>query len=173
MEFNETLLIERDESGAELLEAGRWATLHCKQCNAVLADSLSVCGELTCLDSIMCLRVTSHVAVSSEMECGKKGLANCVFSPLMCGECCRAVGKVVHAAPPQLDAARSLFLLHKAHVTCYVLDSLSLVKASAVSFQMKPLVESISEVRCQFESLFDHMKSSLADGISVSSEWDN
>lgn len=36
-----------------------------------------------------------------------------IFSSLMCGECGCTVGKVVHAAPQHLAAARSLFLLHK------------------------------------------------------------
>ncbi|XP_061700108.1 protein Mis18-beta [Syngnathoides biaculeatus] len=167
MEFNETFLIERDGDGPELLdqdqEPVRLATLHCKECNAVLTDSLSVCGEFTRLDSVMCLKVTSDVVVSREMECGEKVLANCIFSGLTCGQCRCALGKVLHAAPPHLDAARSLFLLHKAHVTCYVLGGVSAVEASAVSFRIEPLVETISETKRQFETLFEHTKISFAD----------
>ncbi|XP_077416215.1 protein Mis18-beta [Vanacampus margaritifer] len=176
MEFNKTFLRERDDDeygDAELLKRGRWATLHCKQCNTVLGDSLAVCGELKCLDSIMSCRVSGNVEVSSEMECGYTGqLANCIFSSLLCGDCGCAVGKVVHAAPPRLTAVRSLFLLHKAHVTCYVLDSSSMVNASAMSFEMEPLMKSISEVRQHFELNFEHVKSCLADIRSINSKLD-
>ncbi|XP_077394769.1 protein Mis18-beta [Festucalex cinctus] len=170
MEFNKNFLRECDDDddddddvGAELLKRGLWATLHCKQCNTVLGDSLAVCGELTCLDSIICCRVTNNVEVSSEMECGKKGqLANCIFSALLCSDCGCTVGKVVHAAPPRMAAVRSLFLLYKAHVTCYVLDRCSMVNASAMSFEMEPLMKSINEVKQHFELNFEHVKSCLA-----------
>ncbi|XP_049596928.1 protein Mis18-beta [Syngnathus scovelli] len=164
MEFNETILLEREDSGVKLFGPGRWATFHCKQCNTVLGDSLSVCGELTCLGFILCCRVTSCVEVGREMECGHKGeLANCIFSSLTCSECGCTVGKVVHAAPPSLAGVRSLFLLQKGLIKCYVLDSRSMVKASAVSFEMKSLMESVKEVRQQLEMHFEDTKSRLLD----------
>ncbi|XP_051942511.1 protein Mis18-beta [Hippocampus zosterae] len=173
MEFNKTILTERDDGDAKLLEPGRWATFHCRQCNTVLGDSLSVCGELKCLDSIILCGVTDNVEVSSEMECGNKGeLANCIFSSLMCSECGCTVGKVVHAAPQHLAAARSLFLLQKMLVACYVLDTCSMMKASALSFEMKPLMESVNEVGRKFELYFDDMKSRLAEVRKIRSKVD-
>nr|XP_061798332.1 protein Mis18-beta-like [Nerophis lumbriciformis] len=170
MEFKKRALIKRDRATVQL-EPGHLATLHCFQCNTVLGDTLSVCGELPCLESIMCLKVTDDVLVTSDIELGHKGqLTNCIFSYLTCGKCGQALGKVLQAAPPHLGAVRSLFLLHKAHVMCYMVDSCSMVKASTVSFEFESLIENINEVKQKFEVYFDAMRSRLAEGINVSNK---
>lgn len=63
MEFNESTLFERDFELKLITEDKRrqLVTLHCDQCKTVLGDSLGVCGEVKCLDSIMC---TSKFTVS-------------------------------------------------------------------------------------------------------------
>lgn len=58
MEFDDSLLVERidDLETITTLEPEHLMTFHCVQCNTVLADSLGVCGELKCIDSVMCMR---------------------------------------------------------------------------------------------------------------------
>ncbi|XP_051813393.1 protein Mis18-beta [Acanthochromis polyacanthus] len=176
MEFNEITLIQREDEtklgSAEELTTRM--TLHCQQCNRVLSDSFSICGEVKCMDSVMCLKVTNDVVVSELMEVGHKGdMANCIYSSLECRGCCSAVGKVVHSAPSRLAAVRSIFLLYKANISCYILNSRSMVKASTLTFKMKPLTKSLDEVKQQFKAQLDHMslvKSRLADR-SLTSEF--
>ncbi|KAF7658646.1 hypothetical protein LDENG_00009860 [Lucifuga dentata] len=143
-------------------------TFHCAQCHTVLGDSLSLCGELKWTAyCIMCFKVTQDVVISEKKVSGHKDeMANCIYSSLKCHGCCCAVGKVIHSSPPHLAALRSIFLLYKANISCYTLNSKSMVKASAVSFDLKPLRQSINEVRQQFEDQLNQMsriKSRLAD----------
>ncbi|XP_019953518.2 protein Mis18-beta [Paralichthys olivaceus] len=170
MEFDDSVLTRRvdgGKAGTEEARGGPHMTLHCTQCNSVMADSLSICGEITCMKLIMCLRVTTDVVISSAKESGHKGeMANCIFSSLKCRGCRSSVGKVIHSAPSRWASFRSLFLLHKSNITCYVLDSRSMVKASTITLDLKPLRENIDEVRKQFEVQLDQMlcvKSRLAD----------
>uniref|UniRef100_A0A3P8SJ18 Mis18 domain-containing protein n=1 Tax=Amphiprion percula TaxID=161767 RepID=A0A3P8SJ18_AMPPE len=141
MEFNESTLIKRvDEtkldSGEELTTR---MTLHCQQCNRVLSDSFSICGEVKYMDCVMCLSNVFFVLVV---------LFTCsIYSSLECHGCRSAVGKVVHSAPSRLAAVRSIFLLHKANISCYIFNSSSMVKASTLTFEMKPLTKSLDEVR--------------------------
>uniref|UniRef100_A0A3B4ZQW2 Mis18 domain-containing protein n=1 Tax=Stegastes partitus TaxID=144197 RepID=A0A3B4ZQW2_9TELE len=176
MEYNDSILITLTDdtqlsSGAELTTR---MTLHCQQCNRVLADSFCICGEIKCMDSIVCLKVTSDVVVSEAMESGHKGdMVNCIYSSLECRGCRSAVGKVVHSAPSRLAVIRSIFLLYKANISCYILNSSSMVKASTLTFDMKPLRKNIDEMKQQFKAQLDHMslvKSRLADR-SVTSEF--
>ncbi|XP_031165767.1 protein Mis18-beta [Sander lucioperca] len=176
MEFDESLLIQRTNAaklGTEAEHKQRM-TLHCQQCNTVLGDSLGVCGEITCVDAIVCIRVTDDVVISDAMESGHKdAMANCIYSSLTCRGCRCAVGKVIHSAPSRLATVRSMFLLYKANISCYILDCCSMVKASTLTFDVKPLSESMNKVRQQFEVQLDQMsriKSRLADR-SVTSEF--
>ncbi|XP_077586750.1 protein Mis18-beta [Stigmatopora nigra] len=166
MEFKESILVEREDVTEQLLP-GQLATLHCKHCHTVLGDSLSVCGELPCLESVICLKVTKDVVVSDEMDLGRNGkLANCIFRHLACGKCGRALGKSLMATPPHLATLRSLFLLRKTQVTCYVLDSCAVVKASAVSFRFEPLTEDMDEAKQKFKAHLKAMKKWQANGIN-------
>ncbi|KAK5917302.1 hypothetical protein CgunFtcFv8_012204 [Champsocephalus gunnari] len=168
MEFNGTLLIAcADEMCAEDGHTQRM-TLHCLQCSTVLGDSFSACGE--CVDSIVCLSVTDDVVVSDAMKSGHKGeMARCISSSLKCRGCGSAVGSVIHSAPPPLAAVRSMFLLQKKNISCYILNRRSMVKASTLTFDMKPLRESMNETQQHFEAQMDrisHIKSRLADRIA-------
>lgn len=142
-------------------------TLHCQQCNAVLGDSHGVCGEIRCLESVMCLKVTDDVVVGDLMEPKPKGeMASCIYSRLKCRCCQSAVGSVVHSAPPRLAVTRSFFLLSKANISCYVLNTSSMVKASSLTFTLKPLTESIQKLQRQVEDQVDQTlqrKSRTAD----------
>lgn len=55
MEYDESILIQRidDLKVTEALDK-QLMTLHCAQCNAILGDSVGVCGEIKCMDFIMC-----------------------------------------------------------------------------------------------------------------------
>ncbi|XP_034418804.1 protein Mis18-beta isoform X1 [Cyclopterus lumpus] len=197
MEFDESLLIQR----AHALKMAREAehkqrmTLHCEQCNTVLGDSLGICGELKGMDCIVCIRpprlnpkhdsdqyfaaclpsgVTNDVVISDAMETGHKGeMASCIYSSLKCRGCRCDVGRIIHSAPSRLAAVRSMFLLHKANISCYILNRSSMVTSSSLAFDLKPLRESMNKMRKQFEAQLDQMsriKSRLADG-SVNSEF--
>ncbi|XP_018537171.1 protein Mis18-beta [Lates calcarifer] len=175
MEYDESLLMQRVDGVklAKEAEYGQPMTLHCAQCNTVLGDSVGVCGEIQSMDAIMCLRVTSDVVISDAMESGRKGdMVDCIYSSLKCRGCRCAVGKVIHSAPLRLAMIRSLFLLYKANISCYILNTSSMVEASTLTFDLKPLRQNIKEARQQFEAQLDqmsHVKSRLADR-SVSSE---
>ncbi|XP_043998192.1 protein Mis18-beta [Gambusia affinis] len=173
MEFDDSLLVERidDLETITTLEPEHLMTFHCVQCNTVLADSLGVCGELKCIDSVMCMRVTNDVVVSGALESLHQGeLANCICSNLKCRACNSVVGKRIHAAPSHLAAVRSVFLLNKARMSCYILDSSSMVKASSLSFELKPLQETVEEARQECEEQLDQMAHTLADmSMNISS----
>lgn len=52
MEFNASVLAQcSDHEETDK----RWMTLHCLQCNILLGDGLSICGEIKTMDCIMCL----------------------------------------------------------------------------------------------------------------------
>lgn len=163
MEFNASVLAQcSDHEETDK----RWMTLHCLQCNILLGDGLSICGEIKTMDCIMCLKVTNDVVVSDKMELGHTGdMAHCIYSSLLCRHCKSSVGKVVHAAPARLDTIRSMFLLHKPTINCYFLNSSSMVKASSMSFDVKPLGEEINKVRQLFEVQYkrmSHLKNKMA-----------
>ncbi|KAM6912196.1 protein Mis18-beta [Xenentodon cancila] len=169
MEFEDSLLIKRGDAVKpnKSAEHRQIMTLHCQQCNAVLADSLHVCGEIKCMDSVMCIKVTDDLVVDDGMVSGHKGeMADCIYSPLKCRSCQCVVGKLIHSAPSRLASVRSIFLLCKSNISCYILGSCSMVKASTLTFDMKPTRETITEVRQQFQVQLDRMlrmKSRLAE----------
>ncbi|XP_053192237.1 protein Mis18-beta [Scomber japonicus] len=176
MEFNESLISERGDTDVKLtiMDECRPMTLHCEQCKTVLGDSLSICGEVKCLDSIMCRRVTNDVVLSDELESGHKGeMAKCIYSSLKCRGCHCAVGKVIHSAPSRLAVIRSIYLLHKANISCYILNSCSMVRASTLKFNLKPLKENIHEVKRQFQAKYDKMaviKRRLEDSVATEAD---
>ena len=58
MEFDGSILTKCTGDGKlaeEREHTQQQMTLHCQQCNTVLGDSHGVCGEIKCMDSIMCL----------------------------------------------------------------------------------------------------------------------
>ncbi|XP_041669236.1 protein Mis18-beta isoform X2 [Cheilinus undulatus] len=172
MEFDGSVLVKCNDEELHLkLDHKQRMTLHCQQCNTVLGDSYGICGEVKSMDSILCLKVTDDVVMSDVKELGQKGeLANCIYSSLKC-RCCRFfVGKVIHASPSRWATIRSLFLLYKTNIRCYILNSSSMVKASSLTtFDVNAF-----RARQQFESQLDqtsHVKSRLSDR-SVSSQLD-
>ncbi|XP_040925004.1 protein Mis18-beta isoform X2 [Betta splendens] len=155
MEYDESVLIKRSDGEPVTAAVDKPMTFHCAKCNTLLADSFGVCGESKCLDSIACLRVTKDVVIADASKVGHKGeLANC---SVKCCDCCSTVGKVILSAPSHLAALRSLVLLCKANLNCYILDSSSMVKASTLTFDLKPLRDDIDMVMQQFEAKMDQM----------------
>lgn len=56
MEFDGSFIVNRIDdikltSAAKRMEM---MTVHCQKCNTVVADSFGVCGEMKCVDSLMC-----------------------------------------------------------------------------------------------------------------------
>ncbi|XP_037550577.1 protein Mis18-beta [Nematolebias whitei] len=175
MEFEESFVIKRIDKMniSAAAERMQMMTVHCLQCNTVMADSLGVCGEVKCMDSLLCLKVTADVVIGAVDESGRgQEMANCIYSPLRCRCCHSAVGRVLHSTPSRWASVRSFFLLHKANISCYLLDSPSLVKASELSLDLKPLKLCINEATQQVEEKLQQMsliQSRLADR-TISSE---
>ncbi|KAF6724154.1 Protein Mis18-beta [Oryzias melastigma] len=170
MEFEKSILSKRSDGAAmpvTVADGIHLLTFHCQHCYTVLADSLHVCGELKSLDSVILLKVTNDVVVGDAVLSKEKGeMINCIYSSLKCGRCHLTVGKVLRSSPPSLASVRSLFLLDKSSISCYILNSSSMVKASGLTFDLKPVSERLAEVREQLEAQLDHMsilKSRLAD----------
>uniref|UniRef100_A0A3Q4G3T0 Protein yippee-like n=1 Tax=Neolamprologus brichardi TaxID=32507 RepID=A0A3Q4G3T0_NEOBR len=146
MEFNDSFLIKHtDDLKLPVTETvhRQQMTLHCQQCNAVLADSTGVCGEMKSMDSLMCL-ITNDVVINRLLM--NVLITPSIYSSLKCRGCRCALGKVIHSAPSRLALIRSIFLLYKANINCYILNSSSLVKASTLTFDQKPLRQSMNEV---------------------------
>ncbi|KAG8013130.1 Protein Mis18-beta [Nibea albiflora] len=174
MEFDGSVLIRStaDLKMSTEVQHTQRVTLHCRQCSTVLGDSLGVCGEVKRLDSIICLKVTNDVVVSYATASREGEMANCIYSSLKCCCCRSAVGIVIHSAPSRLAAVRSMFLLYKPNISCYILDSSSMVTASALTFDTKTCKESMNEVRQQLEAQLQQMlrvKSRLDDS-SITAE---
>lgn len=133
-------------------------TFHCERCNTVWADSLGVCGEAKCFDSLICINVTQDVIVKNELESRVQGeMKNCVYNSLICAGCSCAVGVVLHSTPAHLACLRSLFLMQKDKINCYVLSKGSMVKASTLNFDLKPIDRSIAKLKLEMEAHLEHV----------------
>ncbi|CAJ1074784.1 protein Mis18-beta [Xyrichtys novacula] len=169
MEFDGSVLIKcrRDVKPVTEFETNLKMTLHCQQCITVLGDSFSICGEVKSMNAILCTKVTDDVVISDAKQFKQKGdLSKCIYSSLKCRSCHMVVGKVIHSSPSHLAAIRSIFLLHKSNISCYILNSSSMVKASTFSFDLMGMKDSMSEVKEQFEAQLGQMsriKRILAD----------
>ncbi|XP_076013688.1 protein Mis18-beta isoform X2 [Genypterus blacodes] len=161
MEFDDSVLTQCSSNADSTMEAERkqLMTFNCEKCHTILGDSLSVCGELKWMDPlIMCLKVTEDVVVGDANVSGHDGeMSDCIYSSLKCRGCCSVVGKLIHAAPPHLAQLRSIFLLSKENISCYILNSSSMVKASTLAFDLKPLKESLDELRPQCDDQLDQL----------------
>lgn len=60
-------------------ESSHPMTLHCLQCNTVLGDSLAVCGEIQCLDSVMCLSKFRSLLTTDSLTAGVQHTFQAVF----------------------------------------------------------------------------------------------
>uniref|UniRef100_A0A8C4ZW04 Protein yippee-like n=1 Tax=Gadus morhua TaxID=8049 RepID=A0A8C4ZW04_GADMO len=109
-------------------------TLHCHRCSTVLGDSLAVCGDFKMTDSIMIHRLHTN------------GLSCSLHRALECSRCQCIIGAVVDSTPVHFEILRSVFLLHKENINCYIFEQSKMVKALDVVFDLKPISESITEV---------------------------
>lgn len=138
--------------------AGRPMTFHCDRCNAVVGDHLSVCGEFRSLGAIMFLKVTHSVSVGDQTESAtERQITGCLQRSLECTRCDSVLGSVVVSSPGQLDMLRSVFLLHKEKINCYILKHSQVVKSSELVFELKPIGPSINAAMKKFQAQFDHM----------------
>uniref|UniRef100_A0A3Q0S1Y5 Protein yippee-like n=1 Tax=Amphilophus citrinellus TaxID=61819 RepID=A0A3Q0S1Y5_AMPCI len=157
MEFKDNLLIKRtDDVKLPSTAAVRrqQVTLHCQQCSAILADSTGVCGEMKSMDAIIlrlygsitdCVKDTHRILINALVPFLL--FFPSIYNSLKCSGCHNALGKVIYSAPSHLAMIRSIFLLCKANINCYILNSSSMVKASTLTFDLEPLGESMNEVR--------------------------
>lgn len=159
MEFNDSLMELRKDQVKSLREIDRrWMTFHCEKCNTVFGDGLSVCGEIKPMGCITFLKVTQDIIINDKKETAQKGdLAQCIYSFLSCRRCRSLVGRIIHSAPARLANCRSMFLLHKPNLSCYFLNCSSMVKATSISFELKPFRESMKEMMQTFEGMCTRM----------------
>lgn len=133
-------------------------TFHCGQCNTILGDSLGACGEVISLDTLICTKLTHEVTVSEKLDSGQEGkMANCAYNVLNCSGCQSVVGAVIYSAPEHLAMVRSLFLLHKEKLNCYMLSSGKMKLASTLKFDLMPIEKKIKELRQQLKDQLDHL----------------
>ncbi|XP_010877714.2 protein Mis18-beta [Esox lucius] len=152
-------------------------TFHCGHCNAVWADSRGLCGEAPCVNSLICLKVTQDVTINEELESRREGpMAACSYNAMHCSGCRRFIGVVLYSTPPHLAALRSLFLLKKDNMYCYIFKIGQMVKASTLNFNtQRPLRERISElkqliqeVECNLDNVSAVMDDSCMDDMTTS-----
>ncbi|KPP74460.1 protein Mis18-beta-like [Scleropages formosus] len=158
-------------SGEEALRTDyrRAVVLYCAVCSAVWSDSLEVCGEHEQLNSIVCLRVTKDVVVKEELEFRLEGRLEgwtsnvllislySTYNALHCSGCQCFVGVVLNSTPKHLSALRSLFLLQKENINCYVLKTGAIVKASSVTFKSRNTGTNLDELKQEMDSIAEQM----------------
>ncbi|XP_007247576.3 protein Mis18-beta [Astyanax mexicanus] len=137
-----------EEPGEHTVDYERCCVLHCAKCSTVIADSLSACGEAKSIKSIICLKVTQDVKVRGKFEvCLEGPLAFCTYRVLECGICHRSMGVILHSTPTHWSSLRNLFLLRKEVLNCYMLSKCTVVKATKVSFETRPIRKNIIELQ--------------------------
>ncbi|XP_028852011.1 protein Mis18-beta [Denticeps clupeoides] len=156
-------------AGARRSDYKSTSVLLCAKCSTVLGDSLGVCGADSGVDvkAIICSKVTEDVLVQNELKISLEGpLAACAYNSLCCSTCHRQVGVRLQSTPPHLSALRSLFILHKDSMNCYMLKSGTVVSAASVSFEQrtfgKRLVKLKQELDTQMNKLI-HLKETLVE----------
>ncbi|XP_062325830.1 protein Mis18-beta isoform X1 [Osmerus eperlanus] len=133
-------------------------TFHCGQCNTVWADSLGLCGEAKCCDSLICSKVTLDVIIKKELESSlEEKWENCIYNSLSCSGCGCSVGVVLVSAPQHLASLRSLFLIRKDNMNGYQFSDGSMVKASTLNFDIEPIGKSIATLKQEMEAALKHI----------------
>ncbi|XP_060727288.1 protein Mis18-beta [Tachysurus vachellii] len=150
-----TQLRDMEDTVERGVEYDKCSVFHCAnvKCNLVLGDSLGACGELQGLRAIICLKICKDVRIRGKMEMSKEGpLKFCTYKALECPGCRGFVGLVLCSTPHHLSSLRGLFLLLKEAVSCYMLKSCTIVKASKLCFENRALGRTISEMKQDLEA---------------------
>ncbi|XP_046903039.1 protein Mis18-beta [Hypomesus transpacificus] len=139
-------------------------TFHCGQCNTVWADSLGLCGEAKCCDSLICstvnlsIEVTLDVIIKKEIQSSlEEKWENCIYNSLSCSGCGCSVGVVLVSAPQHLASLRSLFLIRKENTNCYQFSDGSMVKASTLNLDIEAIGTSIATLKQEMEAALEHI----------------
>ncbi|NXF77145.1 MS18B protein, partial [Sclerurus mexicanus] len=112
------------------------AVFHCRECWAVLGDSLQLCSPGTArLGFLVCFKVTADVVWEDSLLVGLEApLLGCAYNALSCRSCGLAVGFILYSAPSDLASLRGLFCFFKDRILCYLLENQMVVEASKVDF---------------------------------------
>ncbi|XP_067847061.1 protein Mis18-beta [Heptranchias perlo] len=139
-----------DEVVAGALKVKDCVIFQCKMCHTVLGDSLQCCGTSSTLNVLMCLRVTENVELDPAILIGHEGpLSECLYRYLYCSFCRANVGFVPFSTRELLSCLRGLYCLDKGALHCYVLQSNSVVEASALSLEPQSLTQHLGELKRQ------------------------
>ncbi|NXX77853.1 MS18B protein, partial [Urocolius indicus] len=135
------------------------ATFHCRDCWAVLADSLQLCAQQhRPLGLLACFKVTNDVCCEDSLMFGLEGaLLGCAYYSLSCRCCGLTVGFVPYSSSRELASLRGCFCFFKDsifwQVYCtlkanelmgipdYVLKTQKIIEASKVNFPAVSLKE--------------------------------
>ncbi|KAM8921379.1 protein Mis18-beta [Pelodytes ibericus] len=119
----------------------------CKSCNAVLGDSMSLCGTHKSLSIIACLRATDQVVVEKGLRVSVDGdLNGCAYYPLHCRACSTRIGFNLYSTSKAFSSLRGLFCLQKEDVTCYVLNARNLIPGLQLNIKQPSLGKKLEEV---------------------------
>ncbi|NXJ74984.1 MS18B protein, partial [Trogon melanurus] len=112
------------------------AVFHCRDCWAVLGDSLHFCAqEEQRLHVLVCFKVTKNVVWEDSLMVGLEGaLLGCAYKILSCRSCGLIVGLILHSSARDLAYLRGLFCFFKDRIICYLLKNQITVEASKVNF---------------------------------------
>ncbi|KAJ7988759.1 hypothetical protein DPEC_G00312550 [Dallia pectoralis] len=99
------------------------------------------------------------------------------YNALHCSGCKDFIGVVLYSTPPHLAALRSLFLLKKDNMYCYVFNTGQLVKASTLNLntqrtlseRLSELKRLIQEVECNLDNVSALMDDGCMDDMTTSS----
>nr|XP_033808902.1 protein Mis18-beta [Geotrypetes seraphini] len=120
----------------------------CRQCNAVLGDSLQLCRGGEQLGAVSCIRVTDEVVCEDCLVIDYEGPLNgCSYHVLHCRSCTMKVGFSLFSAFASVAHLRELFCFLKQNISCYILKTKTTVPASDLNFDISSLQEDIDKLK--------------------------
>ncbi|XP_067414060.1 protein Mis18-beta isoform X2 [Emydura macquarii macquarii] len=127
------------------------ALFHCRDCRAVLGDSLHLCAqEERCLRVLVCFKVTNDVVLEDSLMVGIEGaLLGCAYYALYCRSCGLMVGFSLYSTFTALAHLRGLFCLFKDSILCYLLKTKAIIAASEMNFPALSLKEHLGKLKEQ------------------------
>ncbi|XP_026704774.1 protein Mis18-beta [Athene cunicularia] len=144
------------------------AVFHCRDCWAVLGDSLHLCAqkEQCGIGFLVCFKVTNDVTWEDSLVMGLEGaLLGCAYNKLCCRVCGLIVGFILYSASRDLAYLRGFFCFFQDSILCYVLKKQIIVEASKVNFpavtlkeQVQKLKEKLVEIHIRIELLIKQLQ---------------